>query len=137
MNPGLRSAAAIVAGAFLTIVLVSASTYLAILVLLDPAPEGLVAYATPAFTVVSLGYAFAGALAGGWVSARLGGSHATRHGASAGILLLIPIVWSRGTAGPGQPGWYPWVFGAVILAGAITGAILWQRRRRPAFSEKE
>ena len=128
MSAFFRSAAAIVTGAVLTIVLVSAATYLAIIVLLDPAPEGLIAYATPAFTVVSLGYALPSALAGGWISARLGGSHAGIHGASVGILLLIPIVWGRGTTGPGQPGWYPWVFGAVTFVGAVTGAILWQRR---------
>jgi hypothetical protein len=123
-----RSALAITVGAIVTIVLVSAATYLAIIFLLEPAPEGLVPYATPTFTVVSLGYALASALSGGWVAAALGGSHAAIHGASVGILLLIPIMWGRGAPGPGQPGWYPWVFGMVVLVGSMTGAILWQRR---------
>jgi uncharacterized protein YqgC (DUF456 family) len=119
---------AIIVGTILTMILVSVATYLAIIFLLDPAPEGLVFYVTPTFTVVSLGYALASALSGGWVAAALGGSHAAIHGASVGILLLIPIAWGRGAPGPGQPGWYPWVFGLVVLAGSVTGAILWQRR---------
>ncbi len=123
-----RSAVAITAGAILTMILVSVATYLAIIVLLEPAPEGLVRYATPTFTVVSLGYALVSALSGGLVAAALGGSHATIHGASLGILLLIPIALGRGTSGPGQPAWYPWVFGMVVLVGSVTGAILWQRR---------
>ena len=119
---------AVTAGAILTMILVSATTYLTIIALLEPAPEGLVSYATPTFTVVSLGYALASALSGGWVTATLAGSHATMHGAGVGILLLIPIVWGRGTPGPGQPEWYPWVFGMVVLVGSVTGAILRQRR---------
>ena len=123
-----RSALAVVVGASLTIILVSTATYLAIIVLLEPAPEGLVSYATPTFTVVSLGYVFVSALSGGLVAAALGGSHATIHGASLGIVLLIPIALGRGTSGPGQPAWYPWVFGVVVLVGSVTGAVLWQRR---------
>lgn len=119
---------AITAGAILTMILVSVATYLAIIVLLEPAPEGLVPYATPAFTVVSLGYALASALSGGWVAAAVSGSHAAIHGTSVGILLVIPIVWGRGTPGPGQPGWYPWVFAMVVLVGSVTGAIIWHRR---------
>ena len=123
-----RSVLAIAVGVILTIILVSVATYLAIIFLLEPAPEGLISYATPTFTVVSLGYALVSALSGGWVAAALGGSHATIHGAGVGTLLLIPVVWGRGNPGPGQPGWYPWVFGMVVLVGSVTGAILWQRR---------
>ena len=127
MNHWLRSTVAIVGGAITTMVLVLIATYMSVLVLLPPAPEGVLPYATPTFVVVSLGYSMASAIVGGWVAARLARGRALMHSVGMGILLLIPILRSRGAPGPGQPGWYPWVFGAVVLVGAVAGAVLRER----------
>lgn len=127
MNHVFRDVLAILMGAISTVVLVVMGSVVAIVALLDPGPGDLVPYATPAFLAVSLGFSFPSALVGGWLATRIGRRNSIVHSTGVGILLLLPIALSRGTPGPGQPNWYPWTFGAVIIAGASLGGSLYRR----------
>ncbi len=98
--------------------------------LLEPASPGLVPYATVPFVVASLVYSPLAATIGGWVTGLVAPRYAITHSFVVGLLLMAPIVWSKGVPGPGQPTWYPWIFGGLVLAGTAGGAYLQQRRRR-------
>ena len=124
MTPVLRPILAVLAGVATTVGLVVLCTYVAIVTLLETGPEGLPPYSTTTFELVSITYGLVAGLAGGYVAGRWAKANSIRYGSLVGAILYVPIVISRGLPGPGQPVWYPWTFGAIILLGTATGAHL-------------
>lgn len=102
----LQSLLAVVAGFLTMAVLVGVATAAAVRTMLQPAAPGALPNVTPAYLTVNLAYSALAAIAGGFVTGRLGAEAPLIHAAVlAGLAFVMSVLSARQYAGT-QPRWY-------------------------------
>lgn len=130
----VRSIAAVIGGFVGLVVIVMVGTLAATAMLV---PGGLSAGMSQpptgvpvprAYLAANLLVSLLGAIAGGWITARLAWSSPGTHVLIlAGIMLAMSIATLMQGAQEGQPGWYPLAIAAIGLAGVLMGGSLVRR----------
>jgi hypothetical protein len=126
----MRSFGAVVAGAVLTVLLVSIGTVAAAAVL-----AGADGSATGGYLAANVLLSFGAAVAGGWLVARLAPRRPLVHAAVLAGFLVVASLPMIASPAAGQPAWYPPLMAVLGAAGVMSGARVWVRRSAPHAPE--
>ncbi len=73
---------------------------------------------------LTVGWTIVGAILGGYIAARIAGSHEFPHAAAVGMLMIAMSVLSMRQAGVSKPGWYQITIAGCGPISALIGAAL-------------
>jgi hypothetical protein len=119
----LLSIVSVVAGFITTAVLVGVSTAVASRLLIGDAGSERPTPLGGTYLAANLILSFLSAAVGGYTCAWIAShSRAVHVGVLAGLLGVLSLATALTSGpGPGQPAWYPWVIGAIGIAGIVVG----------------